>query len=134
MNPAVRAHRILKRIKVYTDLDGARSAPGLPEAGEGEALLGVYRNASGSAVLFTSVGIRIDRGGGRWGDLVRYAELRSSQVMQKGAAHEVVLRTDDGSFVMVPIEEGSAPRFFDAFAVLRFFDRTISDLQEERRP
>lgn len=114
---------------MYVSLEERSSMAGLPVVDSGDALIGIYINASGVAVLFSSSGFRVGRLGGEWGGLTRYSDLRSAVVVREKDPYRIVLHCDDGRSVAVPVDHTSDGKFLESLQVLRFFDRVIGDLR-----
>jgi hypothetical protein len=127
-----RAHRILKRLPRYRSVVGT-AGPMLPWVQElslptGEVLIGVYENVPGEpteSIAITDRGLHVFRNG-TW-EFVGYEQIdRIETPSGKAGVEELVVHLLSGKVSRIPVR-GGRERFHDAFEVLRFLDRVISD-------
>lgn len=131
-----RAHRILKPLSHYQDLSEGGELliplPSPPTLHDPERLLGIYTTLPhefSDAILFTTAALYV-RQNASWLKLP-YSEIEHTvppESKQNVTGFSVKHR--NAGEVWITVKGSKAGRFFDAFTVLRFIDRVISDLKK----
>jgi hypothetical protein len=133
MNPKSRAHRTLKRLRLYQSID-SENVPTvqLPSLSPDDSWLGIYLNVPGSAenaVAFSMERLHVNVTD-RWIS-VKYADILDTRVDQeKTSASEILLRTSNDT-VKVPITGGNG-KTRELFEVLRFLNGVQEDLRKRQ--
>jgi hypothetical protein len=128
-----RAHRILKPLSGYHDLSENRIWPIgaylCPTLNDGEYPLGLYVNDPinfHDTILFTNLSLYILQE--KLWVQIAYAEIeRVISPNSKSETTGITIIRHDGREFFLPVRGVRAGRFFDAFEVLRFFDRIRAD-------
>jgi hypothetical protein len=130
-----RAHRNLKALSRYHDLSGNKlpppSMPALPVLSAGEEPVGYYENdpSSFSDVLFFSTTAVYVFRAGHWSKVLYQDIERSISPKSKQNVSGFNLLLRNGEQFWLPVTGSKDSRFFDAFAVLRFFINVVGDLK-----
>lgn len=134
MNVLSRAHRTLSALASFRGLSENYELPvGMPQLPKllpGEVPIGIYLNDAATftdLVFFSSEGVCVFRSG-HW-EQVKFSEITRTVApdsKEKVAGFNLQLR--NGESFWLPITGNKAGRFFDAFEVIRFFDRVLADL------
>ena len=126
MTPAIRAYRILSRLRAYKPFGRDDRSGGTSVLGD---LLGVYRNPSGEVVEFFDEGVAF------WFEdervEVRYDDISKVSLPDEKESRSLDLALLDGRIVSVPILGGEG-KFRDALGVLHFFNRVREDRNRSR--
>lgn len=133
-----RSHRTLKALVSYHDLTSGKGwipkLPKISKLSDSENCLGIYVNDSATlsdSVAFSSSGIYVFRSD-QW-DQIGYEDIVRTLVPDsKESVTGFDLLRRDGSKFRVPITGSKGGRFFDAFAVIRFVDRVLTDRAVEK--
>ncbi len=131
MNTTVWAHRILNSIPSYKKFGDANDWPlKLSSQYLGDPI-GRYRNSE-----FADDVIGIFTNGLVWFEGDNLVELRFSDISElmlvNGKESEgLLLKIRDGRQLQLPVN-GQRGRFFDSMEMLRFLDRVIQDLHEQK--
>ena len=126
------AHRILNKLSSFHALNGndllPAKMPQLPALTTGETGIGVYVNNQidfTDLVLVTSKGVHVFKN--NYWEGVQYSEIEKAETPDnKEKVYGINLRLRSGEGFWLPITGNKAGRFFDAFDVLRFFDRILT--------
>jgi hypothetical protein len=134
MNVFSRANRILRAMPSYRSLSGNDTlpigAPKAPNLQPGENPVGFYVNNAttfSGLIFFSSENVYVFSDDG-WG---RVAFCEIAHVIPPVGKENVIgfnLQLKNGCLFWIPVTGKRGGRFFDAFEVIRFFDRVISDL------
>ncbi len=116
-------HRGRRQISRFLDAPESSAA----DMAEDERPLGLYQNADGGEVMFTTEGLRINRG-----NVIRYRDMAAARVIgEKADASRIELILADGSVVIADFD-GGKERFRDVWEMLRLLDRIRAVVQRIR--